>query len=308
MEQTDILLIGVDGGATEAKAHAVACDDLEKPRSFELRSESASRTYPRVADFAPLPLSEQLAQRDADNIQLSAKEIEQGQVWVEAAAAAIIDVAPQCSARRVLVGTGMPGLKTPDGRGINVINNGPRIPHYLDALEQNLAAAGLELVSPIAALGSDADYCGLGEEYAAEGLFRDVENAYYLGCGTGIADAMKLHGRLVSFNQAKSWIMKAWQIPSALGATFEKLVSAESLNRVYADLTCGAPNVAAGPRTGRGTQAHATKPRGREATERDVAADVSSADGRRDAGRDPAVAAAAGPPRAVAGLDTPARV
>ena len=236
MTYEDVLLIGVDGGATEVKAHAVSCDDLHQPSSFELRSESASRVYPRVADFAPLPVAEQLAQRDAGNIKRMDPEIEQGRLYVHAATEAVVDVAQQCASKRVLVGIGMPGLKTPDGRGINAINNGPRIPDYLDDLEKDIVAAGVELASPVAALGSDADYCGLGEQYAADGLFRDVVNAYYVGCGTGIADAMKLHGKLVPFDHAKSWIQKSWQIVSALGPTFEKLVSAKSLNRVYADL------------------------------------------------------------------------
>jgi hypothetical protein len=239
MTSGDTLLIGVDGGATEVKAYAVAYDSLSRPTSFALRSESASQVYTRMPDFAPVPLTEQLAQRDVGRIRLSASETEQGKLWVEAASRAILQVAQHVDARRVLVGVGMPGLKTLHGRGICVMNNGPRIPDYLDALEHELAAGGIELVSPIAALGSDADCCGLGEEYAAEGLFRDVENAYYVGGGTGIADALKLRGQLVPFDQARSWIMKAWQIPSALGPTFEKLVSAKSLNRVYWDLRGG---------------------------------------------------------------------
>jgi hypothetical protein len=256
----EMLLIGVDGGATAARAHAVSCDDLHRPSSFELRPESASRVYTRVADFAPLPVAEQLAQRDAGDIKCTDKEVEQGRRYVQAAAEAVIEVAQQCAATRVLVGIGMPGLKTPDGRGINTINNGPRMPDYLELLEKHIAAAGIALVSPIAALGSDADYCGLGEEYAADGLFRGVENAYYVGCGTGIADAMKLRGKLVPFDTAKSWIQKSWQIASALGPTFEKLVSAKSLNRVYADVRGATKrrsdeatkdHVAAGPRTGR---------------------------------------------------------
>lgn len=241
MKLTDVLLIGVDGGATEVKAHAVACDNLEKPSSFELRPESASRVYARVAEFNPLPVAEQLAQRDAGDVRLSENEVARGHLWVEAAVQAIVEVAQACDARRVLAGVGMPGLKTPDGRGISVINNGPRIPDYLEALERGLAAAGIELAEPVAELGSDADYCGLGEQYASEGLFRDVENAYYVGGGTGLADALKLRGRLVSFDQAASWIQKSWQIPSALGPTFEKLVSAKSLNQVYASVLSVGP-------------------------------------------------------------------
>jgi len=233
----DVLLIGIDGGATEAKAHAAACDDLDNATAFELRSEAASRIYPPAAGFVPVPVMEQFTQRDAGKIELTAGEVAQGKLWVAAAAEAAVEVARTCGARCVLVGMGMPGLKTPDGRGINVINNGPRIPDYLQQLEQHITAAELELAAPVAALGSDADYCGLGEEYAAEGLFRDVGNAYYVGCGTGVADAMKLHGKLVPFDAAKSWLQKSWQMPSALGATFEKLVSAKSLNRVFEEMT-----------------------------------------------------------------------
>ena len=232
----DVLLIGVDGGATEAKAHAAACNDLQRPTSFRLRPEAAARVYPRLPGFTPVAVAEQLAQRNSGDIRLSEQEVTQGRMWIEAAAQAVVEIAQQCGAKRALVGMGMPGLKTPDGRGINTINNGPRMPRYLEMLERMIAAAGVELASPVAALGSDADYCGLGEEYAADGLFRDVQDAYYLGGGTGIADAMKLRGRLVPFDAAKPWIQKSWQMPSALGPTFEKLVSASSLNCVWGDL------------------------------------------------------------------------
>lgn len=233
---SDVLLIGVDGGATAAKARAAACDSLEHPTAFGLRPEAAVRTYDRVPGFTPVPVPEQIAQRDAGAIEISPLEAEQARFYVQGAADAIIDIARQCEARRILVGVGMPGLKTPDGRGINVINNGPRIPNYLSDLETELAGAGLELVQPIAALGSDADYCGLGEEWASDGFFRDVRDAYYVGCGTGVADAMKLRGELVPFDKAKPWIMKAWQFPCSLGPTFEKLISMSAVNRVYADL------------------------------------------------------------------------
>lgn len=256
MDSEDTLLIGADGGATEVKAHAVRCDDLARPTTFELRVESAARVYPPAEGFTPTPVTEQLAQRDGGRIELSTAESERGRLLVGAAVEAIVDLAQQCAARRVLVGIGMPGLKTPDGRGINVINNGPRIPQYLETLERSLAGVGLELASPVAALGSDADYCGLGEEYAAEGLFRDVESSYYVGCGTGIADAMKLRGELVPFDQAKSWMQKSWQIPSALGPTFEKLVSAKSLNQVYANLTEATKRAVAAGASPAGDAAH----------------------------------------------------
>jgi len=232
----DVLLIGVDGGATEVKAHAAACDNLQRPTAFTLHREAAARVYPRLPEFTPLPVAEQIQQRESGRLQLTPQEMAQGGLWIAAAAEAVIEVARACSARRILVGMGMPGLKTPDARGISAINNGPRMPQFLDELERNVAAAGIELAAPVAALGSDADYCGLGEEYAADGLFRGVQHAYYCGGGTGIADAMKLRGTLIPFDQAKPWLQKAWQMPSALGPTFEKLASASSINRVWAEL------------------------------------------------------------------------
>ncbi|MEW6250527.1 MAG: hypothetical protein AB1716_07755 [Planctomycetota bacterium] len=245
------LLIGVDGGATEAKAHAVVCRVTGQGTAFTLRPEAAGRVYPRVAAFTPLPVADQLMQRDMGKIAPTPAEVEQGALWITAAAHAIVAVARRCHAARVLVGIGMPGLKTADGRGICVLNNGPRMPRYLDVLTERLAAAGVALAAPIAALGSDADYCGLGEEHAADGLFRDVQHAYYCGGGTGIADALKLHGRLIPFDTAKSWIQKSWQMPSALGPPFEKLVSAAALNRLWHDLTTGGEGEApAEPKSG----------------------------------------------------------
>jgi predicted NBD/HSP70 family sugar kinase len=235
----EILLIGVDGGATVAKAHHVRCDDLRRPTSFSLGEAAASRTYERLPEFEPVPIAQQLAERDAGNLQLSAKEQIQGSVWIQAVCDAVCEVVREIAGDRpvkVLLGMGMPGLKTADQRGIAVINNGPRIPDYLEQCERRLAECGVQLVAPVAALGSDADYCGIGELYAESGLFRDVQNAYYVGCGTGIADALKLRGKLVPFDVARTWIQKSWQIPSSLGPTFEKLISAKSMNDCYARL------------------------------------------------------------------------
>jgi len=230
---SDCTLLGVDGGATEVKAHHVHCDESATPARFALAEAHCGRIYPQPGDFRPMPVAQQLAERESP--RLSQEEIALGASWVAAAADAIAATAEQARGRRLLIGIGMPGLKTPDGRGIAVINNGPRIPDYLDRLERLLGERGLTLSATIARLGSDADYCGIGEEWASAGLFRDVRHAYYVGCGTGVADALKLDGKLVTFDEAKSWIRKAWQIPSTRGKPFEQLVSAKSLNAGYAE-------------------------------------------------------------------------
>ncbi len=240
MSQRNFALIGVDGGATEVKAHAVACDDSVNPARYTLLPQCASRIYERLPGFDPLPASEQIDHLRRADIPPSPLEHEQALIWVQAAAECIVEVARACGYRTVVVGIGMPGLKTGDGRGIAVINNGPRNFDYLEILSHEVEAAGIEWASPVVRLGSDADYCGLGEQHAADGLFNDVQSAYYLGCGTGIADALKLNGCLVAFDDIKEWMLKTWQIPSALGPTFEKLVSAKALNHIYAQLQPGA--------------------------------------------------------------------
>ena len=121
-------------------------------------------------------------------------------------AAAMVDAAARCitelaCGRHVLCGICMPGLKTEDGRGIARMLNGPAIPDYLDRLEERLDIS-------VARLWSDGFASGVGEEVA--GLFRDVQNAYYLGGGTGIAECLKLDGRVRALDELE--LPRAWEL------------------------------------------------------------------------------------------------
>jgi hypothetical protein len=228
----DTVLIGVDAGASEVKVHQVLLLSRGAPPLFGLGSASASCCWDRVPGFRPLPLAEQLAAQAAP--ALDEAEREQGRVWIEAMAGSILSVAHQVRRERALVGVGAPGLKTPDGRGIALSRNGPRIPELVPRLEQRLALGGLELARPIGALTSDGDDCGRGEEVDRQGLFRGVQNAYYVGGGTGLAEALKLRGRIVPFDQARRWIPKAWELPSRTGRNFEEALSTRGMNATWA--------------------------------------------------------------------------
>lgn len=237
MSQVKFDLIGIDGGATEVKAHLVHVEGTAAKPAFRLGDIQAFRKYERIPDFAPVVAQEQFKQRDENRIELTPSELEQGNLYIDATAQVVKEIVSAVgSGRPIVTGMGMPGLKTPDGRGIQVINNGPRMPEYLAKLEAKLKAAGISLAAPIDRLGSDADYCGIGEEYAQGGAFVGVQNAFYAGLGTGVADAMKLKGKLVTFDSAKEWIQKSWQMSCALGVTFEKVVSAKSMNGLFASL------------------------------------------------------------------------
>ena len=235
----DMLLIGIDGGATKVSGWRVIVN--EKNRTFKLGNLSSSKSYHEipafVVDFEPVPIPDQLSQRDTGNIQPTDTEKKQEAAYVEACASVIEDLYKKNDGKKILMGIGMPGLKTSDRRGISVLANGPRMIHYSELLEKHLSQRNMKLLFPVHHLGSDADYCGIGENYADEGLFRNVQNAYYLGGGTGVADAMKLNGELLPFDFIKDWLAKTWEMKSADGRSLERFTSVGGMQAVYAEIS-----------------------------------------------------------------------
>ena len=233
----DFLLIGVDGGATKVSAWEIKIES-DADNLFGLGALNEQRAYHDIpgfiTNFKPVDLPTQLQEWQSGNIHPTDDETQQAAVYIEAAAQVIETLADRSKKDRILVGLGMPGLKTADKRGIAVVANGPRMVTYARQLEERLAMKNIRFVQPIHQLGSDADYCGIGENYAAEGLFRDVDNAYYLGGGTGVADALKLNGKLLPFDRTKSWLAKSWEMKSADDLSLEKYASAGGIQSIYA--------------------------------------------------------------------------
>jgi len=231
------VLIGVDGGASEVRAHEVLVLPRRPPSegpTLELGPASASCLYDRARGFRPLPIASQLLAVERGRVEPKGLEGAQGRLWLEATARAIVAVASQTARKRVRVGVCMPGLKTKDGRGIAVIRNGPRIPDYLEHLQVLLAADDLCLVRPIARLSSDGEACASGEDTSAHGALRGVENAYYIGGGTGIAEALKVGGRILGFDALKGFLRKAWQMEASGGKNVEDLLSPRGMNAAFA--------------------------------------------------------------------------
>ena len=230
------LLIGIDGGATKVSAWEIKYDDQHK--TFSLGNANATKSYREIEeyipDFKPIDLKIQLGEREAGKVQPTPEEKQQAAVYVEACALAIRSVVVETGCSNILIGIGMPGLKTTDKRGIEVVANGPRMLNYSEQLEARLQTFKINLLAPVSHLGSDADYCGIGENYSEEGWFRKTDNAYYLGGGTGVADAMKLDGKLLTFDNAKSWIAKTWEMKSAEGLPLEKVTSVSGIQQTYA--------------------------------------------------------------------------
>ena len=232
----EIVLIGIDGGASKVLAHRV--DILVDPLRFSPREPSIEVSYDSSdlyeLGFEPVPLEEQLSQHRAGSVKQTEEEERREGAVIDSFFRAISGLKLGMIAVPIVVGIGLPGLKTQDKRGISAMANGPRMPRFLDKLETLLKSKGLSTMQPVHALGSDADYCGLGEHWGAEGSMRGVENAYYLGIGTGVADAMLLSGKIVPFDATKSWMAKTWEIMYTETLSFENMVSAQGMQRRYA--------------------------------------------------------------------------
>ncbi|MBC8322958.1 MAG: hypothetical protein H8E70_05275 [Candidatus Marinimicrobia bacterium] len=223
------LLIGIDGGATKVSARTIQ----QTSDGFSLDSNQSEKTYSTFPsfdpEFSPVDISIQIEEMNS-TISLTESEINQGQAFIHAFAETILELN---SGKEIIIGIGMPGLKTPDGRGIAAMANGPRMPKFCDELEKSLSDKGIQLAKPIHRLGSDADYCGMGEEFAESGLFKSVENAYYLGGGTGAADALKLDGKLVPLDETKSWLLKSWEMTNNDNISLERYASAGGIQSIY---------------------------------------------------------------------------
>ena len=230
----EVILLGIDGGATKVSGWEINYD--KETNTFKLGQLNVQRKYSQYdsfdPSFKPVDIKIQLSEINTE-INLTDDEIPQGKAYMNAAIDVIKELAENNAGKEILIGFGMPGLKTLDKRGITALANGPRMPFFSEYIEKKIIEKGVKLFSPISHLGSDADYCGIGEEYDINGSFRKVQNAYYLGGGTGVADALKLNGELVPFDNSKEWIAKTWEMKSDKDITLERYASASGIQQIY---------------------------------------------------------------------------
>ncbi|MBT3216465.1 MAG: hypothetical protein HOC47_04725 [Candidatus Marinimicrobia bacterium] len=222
-------IIGIDGGATKVSASRIK----QSSAGFTLGRDQSQKIYSDFPGFdpgfTPVNIDSQLKEMYSGIILTDAEQIQE-----KAIIGTFVETISEINiGEQIIIGIGMPGLKTVDVRGIAAMANGPRMPHFCDNLEQILSQKGLQLAKPIHHLGSDADYCGLGEEFAADGLFKAVTNGYYLGGGTGTADALKLKGKLVPFDDTKAWLLKSWEMMNQDQIEMEQFASTGGIQSIY---------------------------------------------------------------------------
>ena len=213
-------IIGIDGGATKVSGAIVEriddqTFDLLKPIKEIQYSEEQSYN----SDYKPLTLQEQLRGK-----KLSNKEYKQSQVYIDC----IIKIIKQLIGKDLLpIAIAMPGIKTEDKRGVKAMVNWPRIPNLCEVLEKRLS-----LNKGILSIESDADMCVWGEQFEKTGAFRNVQNAYYIGGGTGTADGLKLQGKLLSFDNVETWIAKTWELTTKDKTSMELFSSMSGINQL----------------------------------------------------------------------------
>ncbi len=234
----DIILIGIDGGASKVLVHKV--NILTNPMRFVALKPFIEVTYDASEfynqKFKPIALTRQLKENKSGSIEQTKTEASQEQAILDSFKKAIRTILGENVADDVIIGIGLPGLKTAKKGGISVMANGPRMPKFLTNLEKALKSEGYKTLSPIHAIGSDADYCGLGERWGDDGGMRGVKSAYYFGVGTGIADSMLLNGEIVPFDNCKPWIAKAWEMMANEEESYENLLSAKGIQNCYGKL------------------------------------------------------------------------
>ena len=231
-KEKEYIIIGIDGGGSKVSAGIIESKDIS---TFTIKSLSQQYYNERSefnSDFSPVSMDIQLNEYNTEDYNVTNDEVLQGNAIIESFHNSIINLNID---KPILMGIGMVGLKTKDLRGIGAIANGPRIPNFCIQLEDALHKSNIHLHKPIQYIGSDADNCGIGEEYGKDGLFKDIQNGYYIGGGTGTADALKLKNELIPFDSISSWIAKSWEILNENNISMEQYSSLKGIQSIYSN-------------------------------------------------------------------------
>lgn len=225
------LVIGLDGGAS--KVRGVVVQKLATG-TFIPGAEKFTQSYSHSElydpNFRPVSLNHQFHELNSNQLQPTPGESRREAAIIQSFIAVISRLT---TGEPLRLGIGLPGIKTNDGGGIAVMANGPRMPYFSERLISALKLAGLSLEEHLPAIGNDSDYCGMGEEFARGGNFRSVDNAYYLGGGTGVAEALKLEGKLIPFSSAGNWMAKLWELSDRDNVPMEKYASMEGIQSFF---------------------------------------------------------------------------
>ena len=216
-------VLAIDAGATKVSGAIVDKINKNTFKLDEAAIEIQYRDHPNFNDsFTTTNLMDQY-----QNLKISELEVQQGNLYMDC----VVDLINHFTSKASLkIGIATAGIKDINNRGITIMANGPRMPGYLNYLESKINQS-------IYPLESDANMCVWGEEYAQDGSLRNIDNAYYLGGGTGTADGLKLKNKLIPFDHITSWIAKTIELKTSNGDSLENYTSMSGINKLINRLT-----------------------------------------------------------------------
>ena len=212
----DDFLAGIDCGATKVMVQSgVYSSTINKISPGSINQEFYYSDHPDWdSKFMPVPLDTQKSEYQSNNISLSHKEINQGNVIIDTIVSSIKIIKDH------KIGLCYPGLKS--HKGIVVMANGPRIPNLTHHIR------------PVKNILNDSDCCITGEIKSTIGMMQNTENGIYVGGGTGIADGLILNGEILNLANTVG-VPRSWEINVSSNETVETLLSPAGIIKRYND-------------------------------------------------------------------------
>ena len=208
------LIIGVDVGGSGLRAHVV--QRLPTGR-LKLGGLGIEGQWAHRRPFVPLSIEQQLEEHAGGTVEPDPAELLAAEEQTDMLAAAVFELWHSAGGGPLYLGLCLPGLTDAEARGVLVSRHCPRSSSLLDDLAKALEVQGVELAEPLKGIVSDGEAAGWGEELSALGLFSGVQSAYFLGAGSGLAEALKLKGQHMSVTELRQELPAAWSIPCAGG-------------------------------------------------------------------------------------------
>ena len=220
---SDLVLLGLDGGATKVLAQACTID--HKSSLITPTGDFAESIYRDATtfspDFSPLDLEQQQKEASSNTYHISEQEAKQSESITETIARTIGEF--EGVIKVSLMGLCFPGIKTPKLDGVSIMANGPRNIKMLSMINNKIKTNNHTKLM-MREIYDDSECCLIGEWKSSIGKLQNSENAIYIGGGTGIADGIILGNKIVDIRNSKK-IKRSWELTMPTGKSVEYYLS-----------------------------------------------------------------------------------
>ena len=220
---SDPVLLGLDGGATKVLAQACIID----PKSSLITpigvfNESMYRDVTTFdPNFSPVDLGQQQKEASSHKYRVTEQEKKQSASIIKTIVRTLSTF--EGENKISLLGLCFPGVKTPKLDGISIMANGPRNIKMLSMINNKIKTDEHKKLM-IREIYDDSECCLIGEWKSSIGKLQNIENAIYIGGGTGIADGIILDNKIIDLRNSKE-IERSWELIMPTGKSVEYFLS-----------------------------------------------------------------------------------